>query len=148
MVRTGELNVAGPYSDKNTRGVLQARIALQKSEDSEPFQIDIFNTHLTYDDKQQCPMIVKLLEFLEQAKQESPTTHQIVLGDLNTYLTAEWPTDFMQDPFSRFSGHGANPCHQSFQQWIDANAHKRHACVRLSAIGMRTGRGGTREKYD
>lgn len=63
-------------------------------------------------------MITKLLDVLENSFDDFPDIHQVVLGDLNTYLTTEWPIDFLEDPFSTFSSHSFNPCHNAFDPWI------------------------------
>ena len=120
-VSSSDLTVVGPYSDRNTRGVLKARVVLPNKQNvDEPLYLDVFNTHLTYDDKQQCPMIVKLLEYLDQ--EYITDINQIILGDLNTYLTFEWPIDFLEDPFSPLSKSQYNPCHEPFSSWITSQS--------------------------
>ena len=63
---------------------------------------DMFSTHLTYDVKQQCFIIPKVLTRLQDAL-DVPDRLQVVAGDMNTYMTAEWPMDFWQNPWGSFS---------------------------------------------
>ena len=80
---------------------------------------DMFSTHLTYDVQQQCHMIPKVLTRLQNAL-DVPDRLQVVAGDMNTYMTAEWPMDFWQNPWGSFSLHPTNPCFAPFQAWRDS----------------------------
>ena len=121
-ISAGDLNVVGQYSDRNTRGVLRGRISIPNRDNpDEELFMDFFNTHLTYDDKQQCPMIIKLLDYLEDYYDENENIPQIIVGDLNTYLTSEWPIDFLENPFSPLSKSSYNLCYSQFSKWIESH---------------------------
>ena len=66
---------------------------------------------------QQCPTVTKLYDLFESSF-HSNKLPQLVIGDLNTYLTFEWPIDFLIDDFSYLTVSPSNPCSPVFSKWL------------------------------
>ena len=108
-------------SDRNTRGLLRAQIAHPSPDGGDPVLWEMFSTHLTYDEHQQCAMVTKLVDELDQFSSKAPDMLQVIAGDMNTYLTFEWPMEFIMDPYSPISSYHGNPCRDPFDRWRESH---------------------------